>query len=196
MKTRDVLLDTAETLARTRGFDAFSYADLAKVVAIRKASIHHHFPTKADLALALIRRYREVFFAALGRIEAEAPTAAAQLEAYLALYRTALSEGQQLCLCVAFSAGRDSFDEVVLTELNAFHADSVAWLTRLFERGAVDGSVSVSNAAQQAHSCLAIAEGGQLMARAAEDPAYFDRATAILAEHPHTIPGDALAGHT
>lgn len=56
MDTRTALLQSAERAARQRGYDGFSYADLAGDVGLRKASIHHHFPTKATLALALIER--------------------------------------------------------------------------------------------------------------------------------------------
>ncbi len=181
MNTKTALLDSAERLARTRGFDAFSYADLSKLVGIRKASIHHHFPTKADLGLSLISRYRETFFDALGTITTEHTTAGAQLQAYLALYRSALGKGTQVCLCVSFSAGRDSFDEAVLAELNRFHDDSVIWLTDLFQRGRTDGTVSgVADAEQEARACLALVEGAQLVSRAAEDAGFFDRAVAGL----------------
>src|SRR6476469_3227193 len=55
--TRAQLLSEAESLIRTRGYAAFSYADLAEKVGIRKASIHHHFPTKEILGATLIDEY-------------------------------------------------------------------------------------------------------------------------------------------
>ena len=51
-----ILLETAEQATPTRGFDRFSYADLATAAAITKASIHHHFASKASLTLALMQR--------------------------------------------------------------------------------------------------------------------------------------------
>ena len=65
MNTRTSLLDSAEQAVRQRGYNGFSYADLAREIGIRKASIHHHFPTKADLGLALIERYNQNFFSKL-----------------------------------------------------------------------------------------------------------------------------------
>ena len=49
MRTQDRLVEIGETLMRQRGYGGFSYADLALKAGIRKASIHHHFPTKDDL---------------------------------------------------------------------------------------------------------------------------------------------------
>ena len=46
--TSDDILGCARTLIIAGGYNGFSYADVAAVVGIRKASIHHHFPTKVD----------------------------------------------------------------------------------------------------------------------------------------------------
>ena len=55
------ILDIAERLAQTRGFNGFSYADIAEELAVTKASLHYHFRSKADLGQALIVRYPLVF---------------------------------------------------------------------------------------------------------------------------------------
>ena len=47
------ILDTAQALAQVRGYNGFSHADVSAELAITKASIHYHFPGKADLAEAL-----------------------------------------------------------------------------------------------------------------------------------------------
>ena len=57
--TADDILQCARSLIIAGGYNGFSYADIAEVVGIRKASIHHHFPTKADLVRILAARYRE-----------------------------------------------------------------------------------------------------------------------------------------
>ena len=182
MNTRTALLDSAERAARQRGYDAFSYADLARDVGIRKASIHHHFPVKADLAFGLIERYAARFADALAEIDTAHTHAADKLRAYLAIYRVALAGGTQLCLCVAMSAGRESLAEPVLSELNQFHESSVTWLTRVFEQAQTDQTVAgVIDAASEARAMLALMEGAQLVARAAKNLALFDQATAAFA---------------
>ena len=47
------ILDAAQALAQVRGYNGFSHADVSAELAITKASIHYHFPGKADLAEAL-----------------------------------------------------------------------------------------------------------------------------------------------
>lgn len=177
MDTKTALLESAERLARQRGFDAFSYADLSRDVGIRKASIHHHFPTKADLAAELVTRYREAFIASLSAIEQREATAGRQLAAYLDVYKSAMNGGAQVCLCISFSVSVSSFDPLVVRQINRFHAESLAWLERVFERGRADGSIAaVGDPAEEAQACLAVAEGAQLVARASGDIEDFDGA--------------------
>ena len=181
MNTRTALLDVAEQAARSRGFDAFSYADLAAAVGIRKASIHHHFPAKADLALALIGRYRDTFRATLAAIDAASQTAGGRLAGFLQTYREALAGGDTVCLCVAYSSGRDSFGKPVIDELDAFHADCLGWLEAVFLQAGHDASIhNIGPASAEAQACLALVEGAQLMARAAGDPNRYDAATDLM----------------
>jgi len=182
MDTRTALLDSAENAARRRGIDGFSYADLADDVGIRKASIHYHFPKKHDLALALIQRYARAFLGRLDQIEQTHATAGAVLRAYIEQYRAALKNGEMVCLCVAFSTGRDSLSDAVLGELAAFHEESLTWLSEVFEDAEVDHSISkLTDPKDEAAACLALVEGAQLLARASGQMDLFDQAIAALA---------------
>ena len=63
------ILDSAESLVQIRGFNGFSYADVAAELALTTASLHYHFPGKSELGRALITRYAMRFNAALARID-------------------------------------------------------------------------------------------------------------------------------
>ncbi len=178
METRTTLLNHAEDLSRSVGFNGFSFADLSAGAGIRKASVHYHFATKSDLAQALIARYRGDVAQALGALSG---TAAAQLRGFLAVYRTALGNGETVCLCVAMSASRDSFDAATLGELNRFQADVIDWLAQVFKTAMTDRTIAdVALPLAEAQAAMALVEGAQLMARAASEPALFDAATALL----------------
>src|SRR5882757_2805142 len=58
-ETAERILKVAEALMIERGYSAFSYADISEAVEIKKPSIHHHFPTKAGLAAAVLKSHRE-----------------------------------------------------------------------------------------------------------------------------------------
>jgi TetR/AcrR family transcriptional repressor of nem operon len=84
------ILDVAERLVQTRGFNAFSYADIARALHITTASLHYHFPTKAKLGERLIERYRASFLAALDHIDESCRDAGTKLRAYVGIYATVL----------------------------------------------------------------------------------------------------------
>lgn len=179
--TRAALLDLAERNARSRGFDGFSYADLAATIGIKKASIHYHFPTKADLSECLIERYHTNLKHRLAEIGLACPTAGARLKALVSMYREALHDGQTVCLCVAFSIGRGSLPVAVVNRVGGVRAMTLEWLRIAFELGLRDMSISaICDPAHEAHATLAMLEGAHLAARAAEDPAPFDAATGLL----------------
>jgi len=99
--TRDKLLDAAQDLVQRVGANAMSYQHLAEVVGIRKASIHYHFPTKADLLEAMVERYHKRFMEHVSEVRSGGGTGGERLAAYLDLFTTTLrdSDGGKLCAC-------------------------------------------------------------------------------------------------
>src|ERR1700733_8531548 len=77
------ILNVAERLAQTRGYNGFSYADISAQLGVTKASLHYHFPTKAELGRALIERYRTLFGAALVAIDQQTNNPCEKLRQYV-----------------------------------------------------------------------------------------------------------------
>lgn len=179
--TKTRLLDSAEQAARRNGFDGFSFAHLAADVGIRKASIHHHFPTKADLSIALIQRYNRVLEDDLAVLDAKNIHAAERLRRHIDRQQALLEDGNSLCLCVALSISRDALDERVVSGLRTHRSITLSWLQRAFADGARDGSIpDTGHPASEAATWLATLEGAQLAARAERNSARFDLAVALL----------------
>src|ERR1700733_7764161 len=84
--TSQRILDIAERLLQTRGYNAFSYADIAHALHITKASLHYHFPTKAELGKRLIERYEQAFLQALADIDKASAGVEEKLRHYVELY--------------------------------------------------------------------------------------------------------------
>ncbi|MCB2135842.1 MAG: TetR/AcrR family transcriptional regulator [Rhodobacteraceae bacterium] len=181
METKAALLQAAEQSARTFGIDGFSFADLARAVGIRKASVHHHFPTKADLAAEMVRRYHEALLTDLDAIDAASDTAGQRLRRQIARYRFALGGGKTLCLCVALSAGRESLTAEAIDALAEYRQTVRAWLTEVFAKGAADGTIiGPGQPEKDAAASLALLEGAQLWARTEMDIRRFDDAVGPL----------------
>ena len=179
MDTRQTLLDAAESVARRRGYDGFSYADLAEAVGIRKASIHYHFPKKSDLSVALIERYTEQVAASLAEIRRRDGRGASALKAFVEMYRNALEGGRSLCLCVAMSSEPESLSAESVGALNAFNSMILNWLSDEFQIVIESGDGrELTTADGEARAALALMQGAHLLGRAAQSVVPFDQAVA------------------
>ena len=177
MDTKDQLLQTAREQIQLKGYNGFSYADLAKAVGIRKASIHHHFPTKENLGKEVAVQYRHDFMSALRSIENEKLNNTKKLEAYIQLFRQTLEKDHKVCLCIMLAANHESLPHTVRAEVKKFFKDNEAWLTRLLLKGQEAGDFEFSSdAAEIAKSILSALEGAMVIAESMGDP---DRLAAI-----------------
>src|SRR5688572_1952513 len=134
------ILDVAERLAQTRGFNGFSYADIAAELAITTASLHYHFRTKADLGRALLVRYTDGFQAALAAIGASDDDASSKIERYVRIYQEVLG-ADRMCLCGMFAAEYATLPETMQTELRHFFDENERWLVGVLEQGSRDDTV-------------------------------------------------------
>jgi TetR/AcrR family transcriptional regulator, transcriptional repressor for nem operon len=178
--TKEHILQTAQALAQRRGFNAFSYADISEAIGIRKASIHHHFAAKEDLELALVERYRNAFGESLVEVEATEPTAAGRLRAYAGLYGRTLESGH-LCLCGMMASDLMALPDAVRAPLREFFTDQVTWLSHVLEVGRRTGEITFRGApVQKAQTILAALQGGLMIARSSDDPAFFESLVADM----------------
>lgn len=178
--TADRILDTAERLVQLRGFNAFSYADVAAAVGIRKASLHYHFATKADLGLALVARYRLNFLDALGAIEADAPSANARLSRYAALYGSVLRK-KRMCMCGMLATDAATLPKPMRESVALFFHENVGWLTRILDQGRKGGELRYDGTpAATAAFFVSSLEGAMLFAHGSGRPDSFDAAARRL----------------
>ena len=175
--TASRILDIAERIVQTRGFNGFSYADIALELGMTKASLHYHFPSKAELGSALVARYAERFAGALAAIDASEPTASEALAAYAGLYLRVL-HGDRMCLCGILAAEYHTLQQPMRDAVTGFFDANERWLTGALERGQADGSVAFAGSARaSARLILAGLEGAMLVARAYGDNTRFESAT-------------------
>jgi TetR/AcrR family transcriptional repressor of nem operon len=167
--TAERILDIAERLVQLRGFNNFSYADIANELGITKASLHYHFPGKAELGRALIARYSERFSAALRRIDQDLPDAPAKLDAYAGLYADVL-RGKRMCMCGILAAEYQTLPAPMRSAVIGFFDENQKWLTGVLAQGQADHTLSFTgSSAEIAQSTLSTLEGAMLVARPYDD---------------------------
>jgi TetR/AcrR family transcriptional repressor of nem operon len=178
--TNSRILDVAERLVQLRGFNGFSYADVASELKITKASLHYHYPGKADLGKALIERYASRFIDALDAIDQQERDPVAKLEAYAQIYADVLSE-RRMCLCGMLAAGYDTLPTPMQEAVIDFFDVNEAWLTRILDQGVADGKLVLSGSPTEAAQAIVSGlEGAMLIARPYDDVKRFDTAASRL----------------
>jgi len=189
LDTRSLILREAEFLIRTRGYSAFSYADLAERVAITKASVHYYFPTKEELIVVLVREYIERFVAMLARIKQEHAGPGERLRVYANLFLDGFEKGM-LPLCGALSAERSALPEAMRPTIEHFFQIHLDWLHGVLDDGLAEGALRPALSTEQAALLLlSTLEGGTFvgwaMAQKAPVLAAFEAALHGIEIHPH-----------
>ena len=195
------ILDVAEHLVQVRGFNGFSYADIAAELQITKAALHYHFAGKADLGDALITRYASRFLGALASLDAAHGTAGARLDGYTGLYQQVL-RNRRMCLCGMLAAEYQTLPQPMQEAVIRFFDQNESWLENLLEDGRADGSLHFASSARDtARMIVAGLEGAMLIARPYGDITRFQAAAASLlagltpaaGEPPRSSPDPAMA---
>ncbi len=172
--TAERIMDATQRMVQTRGYNAFSYADISAQVGIRKASIHYYFPSKKDLGKELVARYRVAFRDKLDRIDNETDDARRKLKAYAQLYLEALRDDDRMCLCGMLASDITTLPEEVRREVMSFFADNETWLMKTLGDGRNVGVLSFSGSAKsEAQLLLTGLQGAMLVARTYGDEARF-----------------------
>ena len=176
------ILDSAERLAQLRGFNGFSYADVAQELGITKAGLHYHFPGKAELGLALLQRYTERFTAALIAIDQEIEPPPSKLRAYAGLYADAL-RGERMCLCGMLAAEYRTLPEPIRRAVVRFFDENERWLARVLDDGRSRHTLEFEGSpTDTARMIISSLEGAMLVARPYGDLDRFQSAaSAVLA---------------
>lgn len=171
--TAQRILDVAERLVQTRGFNGFSYADIAEALKVTKASLHYHFRSKADLGRSLIERYERNFLAALAAIDAESKDARDKLRRYAAIYGSVLGD-DRMCLCGMLAAEFGTLPDAMRAEMRHYFDANEKWLVAVLKEGKREKSLRYSGSpADVAQALVSSLEGAMMIARSYSDPARF-----------------------
>jgi TetR/AcrR family transcriptional repressor of nem operon len=174
--TSERILDVAERLIQVRGYNGFSYADVAAALRLTKASLHYHFPSKAELARCLMQRYTQNFLAALAKIDETSAGAKEKLQRYVAIYSDVLANNR-MCLCGMFAAEYATLPKPVKSEVTRFFDANEAWLANVLEHGTkTDGLKPMGSPTEAARLVIATLEGAMMLARSYGDAKRFEHA--------------------
>lgn len=164
--TRERILDIAQALLETRGFNAFSYQDIANDLGIKKASLHYHFPSKADLGVALAERHADHARDILADVDARALDPWQKLDAFIAPFTAFAQSCGHMCPGGMLAAEFSSLDPAIQSSMKRFFKTIHTWLSDLLERGRAQGDFAFDGeAGTKANVIISTLEGAILLSR-------------------------------
>ena len=180
--TRSRILNSAEKLVRTGGYNGFSFREIASSIGIKSASVHHHFPTKEKLTLEVARRYEQTFFDALGEPAPAGTTPEVQLERYCEVFRTAFESSGRACLCGILSNEAEQLPESVRRVITEFVSANISWLEEAMEPARDRGSTEdcSDSARERAELVYCALEGAMGVAALKQDGDWIARVSRSL----------------
>lgn len=173
-ETAGKLVEGAAHLIMRGGYNGFSYADLAERFGIRKASIHHHFPSKVDLVVAVVEQGRAAIRAQIAALESS-PVAMEQLLTYTGYWQRCIrDQTAPFCLAGVLAAQLPSLPPEIAVSVRGHFIDLTEWLEHVLVLGVEQGTMRLdSSPAIEAETFMAAVYGAMLAARAFDDPERF-----------------------
>lgn len=175
-KANEIISYTRQLLT-SGGYQSFSFADISAKVNIRKASIHHHFPSKAELVKVVVTEYREEARAGMQAMSQQMNDPLAELQAYVDYWTTCIREGSSpFCICAMLAVELPTLPAEVAREVSGHFADLTEWLATLLRRGESEKRLRLPvSPADEASLLMATVHGAMLSARAFNDADIFRR---------------------
>jgi TetR/AcrR family transcriptional repressor of nem operon len=176
-QTRERILAKAEAMVLRRGFSGTSLDDILTATKLTKGAFFHHFRSKADLASALLERYRQnhqalfEHFAAEADAQSDDPLDATlgfleRFESFIEALTTPLSG----CVFAAATYQDEGFDsgfrKTLAANLKRWTGTYEKRFERVLERHAPRMEIQ---AAELAEMIVSIIEGGLILSRSLGD---------------------------
>lgn len=138
--TREEILRTASRLLQTRGYTAFSYGQIAEALGVKPAAIHYHFPSKTDLGLALVERFRARY--RLWMEDGAALSATEQLDGFIAIYQRFLDNGARVCPAGVLQSEFLAIPDEIQKAVGQMVKEIQTWLTGVLAQGRKSGELN------------------------------------------------------
>lgn len=165
--SKRTILNLAESLLQDRGFNGFSYAHIASELNVKNAAIHYHFPTKEDLSVAVIKRYRERFKLWINNSRVKDLSHEEKLDWFFSIYTDMRADKGKVCLVGSMEAEFNSIPGGVQEEVRLLHTELLAWLQVTLVDGRDAGVFHFNGEpVNKAALIMSTLQGGLQMARA------------------------------
>lgn len=167
MDRKEQILEFATELVQTRGYTAFSYADLSEHLGITKASIHYHFPTKEALGDAIAQRYRVNINKTLADARRKSSDPWRQIEAYFRMVLGVVRCRDRICAAGSVQSEFNVVPGAMREEMCSLIDEVIDWIAEVLAEGRRQGVMEFAGTpADQAAVIFSCMQGAMQHGRA------------------------------
>lgn len=168
------IIDLAGDLIRTRGFDSFSYNDLSHTLGIRKASIHHHFPKKADLGQAFLERASQTMETMIADLESSRDSATTHLYRFIAMGNQLSAGCTKMCAITSLQTDRRNIPEDMREQLMQIELLELKYITEVLRHGYTTGEMRFAGSIEAQAMVVLSAIKGAMQYSLNQGPEFFE----------------------
>src|SRR5919109_1738892 len=182
--TKRAIMDLAETFIQEKGFNGFSYAHIAKELDVKNAAIHYHFPTKEELAGAVIQRYRDRFQLWINNSRVKNLSPQEKLDWFFSIYTNTRADNGKVCLAGSLETEFNSLPASLREQTEALTRELLTWLQSTLQEGREAGVFNFGgDPGSKAALILSSLQGGLQLARALGT----DKFHAVVGQHKQDL---------
>lgn len=174
LNTKERIVELGREYMQRIGYHSFNYKQIALELNIKNASIHHYYPSKEDLGLAVIEKDRQDFLQIIQRMKKEAPMD--KLEALLGAYEDYYKGGRKLCVISTFSSSFNEITERMQLAIYQYSELIASWLTTTLKEGLESGVFRFTAPVEEMVNHWMATLPGALLVGRSRGKEYFDMA--------------------
>jgi TetR/AcrR family transcriptional regulator, transcriptional repressor for nem operon len=172
--TKQLIIDIAEDLLHQKGYNAFSYKDIALALGIKNASIHYHFPSKEDLGEAVILHAG----AKLQKLQEKAQNkhfeTPEELDFFFSIYQHYLEKKLKVGMVGTLAANYAAIPEKMQIAAKKIAQMCLNWLQNILEKGRKEQTLHFAgDSFAQALLILSSLEGALQIARLTDNQHFY-----------------------
>jgi TetR/AcrR family transcriptional repressor of nem operon len=176
--TQEKIVELGRDFIQQVGYHSFSYKQIAAILNIKNAAVHHYYPAKEDLGLAVIEKDRSDF---KRMVEATVnDTATAKTEALLKSYEQYFADDNKLCMVGTLGSAFKDIPEKMQSASKAYIDEIAKWLTNTFKDGVASGEFHFKGTADEMTTHWITSLSGSLIIGRLRGQAYFDATMNLL----------------
>jgi AcrR family transcriptional regulator len=135
-ETREKILQVSTRFLISRSYHGTTISAIAKEAGLTKGAIYHHFKSKEDLVLEIVKSVKQTWFKFVGRKVLLEGNSVNRLETLLSVHSQFLKNDPTMCLVLSsLLSEMEILDHAILDEIKGIYSEMLSFIRKIIEKG-------------------------------------------------------------